>query len=143
MSDFINTIDQLGDDVVLASIIDGSITEFKDNTITYVAENTFENCSNLTMVDLPNVTSVGREAFNGCSSLNVFILRSETICEGDYGMLDNTPITQGTGYIYFPSSLIDTYKNRGYWNAFKDQFRALEDYTVDGTIMGDLDETKI
>lgn len=49
----------------------------------------------------------------------------------------------GTGYIYVPAASVDVYKNVGGWKAYAAQFRALEDYTVDGTITGELDESKI
>lgn len=49
----------------------------------------------------------------------------------------------GTGYIYVPRALVDTYKAATNWSTIADQFRALEDYTVDGTITGELDESKI
>ena len=41
MSEFINTIDVLGDDAVIDSIIDRTITEFKDNTLTTIGQYAF------------------------------------------------------------------------------------------------------
>jgi tRNA A37 threonylcarbamoyladenosine synthetase subunit TsaC/SUA5/YrdC len=52
-------------------------------------------------------------------------------------------IGKGTGYVYVPSALIETYKTATNWSTFANQFRALEDYTVDGTVSGELDESKI
>ena len=69
MADFINTVDVLGDAVVTDSIIDKSITEFKDNNIRAVGTNAFYNCSSLTTVSFPACTSVGSLAFYNCSSL--------------------------------------------------------------------------
>ena len=165
MSEFINTIDLLGDEVVLNSIIDRSITEFKDNLVTLVGNNTFRNCAALTSVVLPNVTSIGNYAFNGCAALtsvdltNVTILgtnacygcaeldtlilrSSSTICliPNSYSLY-GTKIASGTGYIYVPSALKDQYASANYWKSY--QFRALEDYTVDGTTTGELDTSKI
>lgn len=60
-----------------------------------------------------------------------------------YGVANGTPIANGTGYIYVPSALIEQYKVAENWSTYASQFRALEDYTVDGTITGELDETKI
>jgi hypothetical protein len=54
-----------------------------------------------------------------------------------------TPIESGTGYIYVPAALIDSYKTETNWSAFAAQYRALEDYTVDGTVTGEMDESKI
>lgn len=40
-------------------------------------------------------------------------------------------------------ALVDSYKAATNWSTYATQFRALEDYTVDGTITGELDSTKI
>lgn len=68
MSDFINTIDALGDDAVMDSIIDRTITEFKDDQLTTVNSYAFYGCTALETVDLPNVTSVGNYAFDKAGS---------------------------------------------------------------------------
>lgn len=52
-------------------------------------------------------------------------------------------IVSGTGYVYVPSSLIDSYKTATNWSSIADQFRAIEDYTVDGTLTGDMDYDKM
>lgn len=235
MSEFINTIDVLGDDAVIDSIIQRTITEFKDDRVTVlgryafrgcreletidlpnladiwgkyifadctslksvsfpklktwrqttnlfygctklesvslplytqvmnewfrgcsslkdvhmpkatiVGERGFDSCTALKYVDLPMVTSIGRFGFQNATSLVMLILRSEAMCALDnLNALENTPIASGTGYIYVPSALINSYKAASNWSTYAAQFRALEDYTVDGTITGELDETKI
>lgn len=213
MSEFINTIDLLGDDVVIDSIISGSITEFKDDVLTSLGDYAFASCKELLAVELPNVTKPQNCCFEGCTSLkriympkanasnsndikNLFssctsleeiclpalknggfrmcqecsnlrkvdlpsatylhqycfnasgvdtlILRSATLCTiAGSDVFGGTPIAKGTGYIYVPRALVDSYKAATNWSAYATQFRALEDYTVDGTITGELDETKI
>jgi hypothetical protein len=92
---------------------------------------------------LPAATSIGESAFYECSALVTVILRSPTLASGGYGIFSTTPISSGTGYIYVPSALVDSYKAASNWKTYANQFRALEDYTVDGTITGALDPTKI
>jgi hypothetical protein len=83
-------------------------------------------------------------------------LRSETMCTLSntnafnycyhiLGTVNETYNPNGLkdGYIYVPRALVDTYKVATNWVTYADQFRALEDYTVDGTITGELDESKI
>ena len=187
MSEFVNTIDELGEAVAMVKLLDRTLVEFKDNVLTTVGTYAFGNCTALIAVDLPNVTNLGSNAFyscsslasvnlpmvtttgtyafgycsslttidlprvtsfdmmafSGCSSLTALILRSTTMCTlGSYNF-DNTPIKFGTGYIYVPSSLVSSYKSATNWSTYASQFRALENYTVDGTITGALDETKI
>ena len=76
--------------------------------------------------------------FSGAKAGKIsLILDSETLCTNP-GSGFNVP-----AYIYVPRALVEDYKVATNWSAYADQFRALEDYTVDGTISGDLDETKI
>ena len=64
-------------------------------------------------------------------------------------MLYSSLIHLGTGYIYVPKALLSDddatkdYRRATNWSTYADQFRALEDYTVDGTITGELDPSKI
>ena len=88
--------------------------------------------------------SIGGGAFRECINLKSLILRSETQTElSSTNAFTSTPIASGTGYIYVPKSLVDSYKSATNWSVYANQFRALEDYTVDGTITGELDESKI
>lgn len=111
----------------------------------------FYNCISITKIDLPSVVSIGdtwnNYVFYGCKNLTAVILRSTTMVtalgDNNQQMFYDTPIANGTGYIYVPAALIDTYKADTVWSAYASQFRALEDYTIDGTITGELDESKI
>lgn len=129
MSDFINTIDLLGDSVVFASLVDRSITEIKDNVVTNISEFTFYRCLDLTIVDFPQVTVIGAYAFNGCTRLNTVILRSPTVTTlSNTNAFTNTPLASGAGYIYVPSVLVNTYKSATNWSTYASKFRAIEDY---------------
>jgi hypothetical protein len=112
----------------------------------------FAECENLEKVDLPSVTSfIGTDGsyntsiFMYCTSLTAIILRSETKCSvaPNCAYFDSTPIINGTGYIYVPAALVSDYIADENWSYYGVQFRALEDYTVDGTITGELDENKV
>jgi hypothetical protein len=142
----------------LASVIFPSATS--------VGDSAFSKCSILSSVELPSATSIGGYAFNNCyvlatldlpvvasigsrafysSKLSTLVLRkSDAICTlASDSAFYSTPVRTGTGYIYVPSALIETYKTASNWSAYAAKFRALEDYTVDGTITGDLDPNKI
>lgn len=198
MSEFINTIDVLGDDAVIDSIIQRTITEFKDNRVNKIGDHAFYGCSALTEVDIPNATTIEMESFRGCTSLTTLDLPNVRTIKNSfrgcsalevadfrklstvstYGFYDctalkalvlrnteqyatmehfyalkNTPIAGGTGFVYVPQAMVDGYKNGNFpaapapnatnWTTYADQIRVLEDYTVDGTITGELDLTKI
>lgn len=111
--------------------------------VTRVDDSGFWGCSNLTIVDLPACVQIGPQAFFQSPKFVTLILRSNTVC-----VLQNvnaftagwdggwTGIKRGDGYIYVPRSLVDSYKAASNWSTYADQFRALEDYTVDGTTTG-------
>lgn len=97
----------------------------------------------LEKVDLPSCTWIGSASLV-MSTLETLILRSNTVCSlNNVNAFNTTKIKAGTGYIYVPSALVDEYKVATNWSTYATQFRALEDYTVDGTVTGELDETKI
>lgn len=193
MSEFVNTIDILGDLNVYYQIFNKTIAEFKDDKLTTVGEYAFYSCASLTEVDLPNCTNLYMRSFNYCTNLKkvnipsvttidseaffmckaleiidfpscsiiaassfgncqklkaVVLRKSDVVCQlYSINAFADTPIANGTGYIYVPSALLSDddaskdYRRATNWTTF--QFRALEDYTVDGTITGSLDESKI
>ena len=69
MSEFMNTIDLLGDEATAKALIERTITEFNDNICESVGVYAFYECKALTSVDLPNATSIGHYAFYNCSAL--------------------------------------------------------------------------
>ena len=146
MADFINTSDVVGAIVLEDSIVDRSVTEFRDNKVTYIGQYAFCGCDALTTVDIPMVTSIDDYAFWKCTNLSVLILRNTagvvSIYEYSYALY-STAIASGNGYIYVPAALVDSYKVTSRWQNYANQFRALESYTVDGTITGALDTSKI
>lgn len=90
----------------------------------------FNGCTKLKKVDLPVCTAItGGQNFNNCSSLETLILRSTTMCTlSKTNDFTNSGIANGTGYIYVPSALVDSYKSATNWSTYAEQFRAIEDY---------------
>ena len=119
-------------------------TTAKFQNVTSVGNVAFGYCYGLTTADFPNATIINPYTFDHCLTLTKLILRKNTVCTlSNITALTNTPIASGTGYIYVPSALIDEYKAATNWVTYAAQFRALEDYTVDGTTTGELDESKV
>lgn len=112
-------------------------------SVTDVGTGAFSSCTGIVKADFPVATKLGRSCFQYCSAMKSLILRADSVASISSGSLNGTPIASGTGYIYVPSALIDSYKTASNWSTYAAQFRALEDYTVDGTITGELDESKI
>lgn len=137
MAEFINTADIIGDEEMCDQIIMRTVTEYKENRISKVGQYAFYGCTALTVVDVPNVTSIEANSFYGCSALTALILRSATVCTmANTNALTNSAIASGTGYIYVPRSLVDSYKSQTNFSTYAEQNRAIEDYTNDGTVTG-------
>lgn len=98
----------------------------------------------LTKLDFPKATSIRSYAFRKCAALTAIALRSSSVATlSNANAFTGTPVASGTGFVYVPAALVDSYKAAANWSTYVAQFRALEDYTVDGTTTGELDESKI
>lgn len=138
---------------------------------TIIATSAFRECSALHTVNIPEAKTIGASAIYGSRKILTLELPKVETLEG-YALqqnnvtalilrggsiptmvsataLSNSAISKKTGYIYVPKALLsDTDSAKDYrlatnWSTYATQFRALEDYTVDGTITGELDESKI
>jgi hypothetical protein len=118
----------------------------------------FRNCEKLKIVDISMFNSSSsnkaRNVFENCYSLKAAIIRNfgssyviDTYTFNNcYHILGTTNATYNPeglqdGYIYVPRAMIETLQSATNWSAL--QYRALEDYTKDGTTTGELDLAKM
>lgn len=99
--------------------------------VTVVNSNAFYNCSSLEKIELVSATSIIAGAFQNCTSLATVVLGNSFCSLGNVSAFANTPIANGTGYIYVPESLIVTYQSATNWSTYAEKFRAIEDYEVE------------
>lgn len=94
-----------------------------------VGTSAFSQCRLLTKIFLPNVTEIKSQAFRYCDSLEAIVLnKSDTVATLGSNAFVYSGIAAGTGYIYVPSALVDSYKAATNWSTYADQIRAIEDY---------------
>ena len=124
MSDFVNTIDLLGDELALSKMVEKTINEFNDDVITVVGDYSFRSCTSLTSVNLPNVTSIGIEAFRYCSALtSVYLpatpptIRSTT----SFGYINNACV------FYIPTGSLSAYQSATNWSTLTGQYSFVEE----------------
>lgn len=110
----------------------------------------FYRCTSLRVLHVPAYRDIPANICYGCSALKVFALNHGWSDTGPAalatGALQGTPIADGNGYVLVPRDLVSRYETYTNWSALKAagaQFLAVEDYTVDGTVTGDLDAEKI
>ena len=119
-----------GPGYIYLKMIDRSISgAYTNEIVESIGDNAFRGCYKLITVNLSAATSIGDSAFMSCSALTTLILRSETIAIlRSTNAFFGTPIKSGTGYIYVPAALVDTYKAATNWSTYANQIRAIEDY---------------
>lgn len=116
---------------------------YRNDRLESLREYVFAGSSSLTSADFANVIYIDQHAFACCYELNVLVLRTTAghcLLGTDVGTtFEETKIRYGQGIILVPRDLIDAYQANDFWDEFADYFRALEDFTVDGTVGGEID----
>lgn len=99
-------------------------------SVTSVGVQAFQNCTSLKKADFSVLTNISIWAFNVCRALEALIIRTNSVCAlaGTNAFANNSGIASGTGYVYVPSALVDSYKAATNWSTYANQIRAIEDY---------------
>lgn len=105
-----------------------SLEEINLPAVTRMNTYAFQNCTALKKIDLGSVTRLSYYNFQSCSALEALIIRTNSVPTLESSNFNNSGIASGTGYIYVPSDLVDSYKAATNWSAVASQIRAIEDY---------------
>ena len=82
--------------------------------------------SSIKKIDTSSLKTIGN--FTGASNLETLILRSTTICTlTSANGFSDTKIAAGTGYIYVPDNLVDSYKTATNWVTFANQIKPISE----------------
>lgn len=94
--------------------------------ITTLPADAFRN-STVRIADFAAVTNINRTAFTDCTSLETLIIRTPSVCViSDISVaLRGSKIAAGTGYIYVPDNLVDSYKTATNWVALANQIKPI------------------
>lgn len=111
----------------------------------------FRRCSNIKRADLPKLAVKTSYLFSECPALKALVVRSETVMDTGgctFGSsFHDTPILNGKGVVFVARALVDTYRNHGTFGAAENGvspvYQAVEDYTVDGTLTGDMEWDRV
>ena len=92
--------------------------------LTTIPADAFRN-SETARLDLGAATSIARTSFTDAKKLETLIIRTASVCTISEASvaLRGTKIAAGTGYIYVPDDLVDSYKAATNWVAFANQIK--------------------
>lgn len=121
--------------------------------VTTLGQQGFNSCTNLKRIELPKLTNIVQgDNLTYCYALEyvdfgfaskipswcvandkmlttLILRKNDSICAlSATNALSATPIEKGTGYVYVPRALVDTYKAATNWTTYANQIRAIEDY---------------
>ena len=108
----------------LDDVLDGSATAFASDATT-IREYVCYYYMDLKTVKLNNATYIGSCAF-GNSGLTTLTISTNQVCTlASTTALDGTPIANGYGHIYVPSSLVASYKTDSNWSVYANYISAI------------------
>ena len=88
----------------------------------------FQSCTSLTTIDLPKCTSIENMAFYKCTSLTAIILsNNQVVTLGGTNAFYDSSIKNGTGYVYVPDNLVDSYKTATNWSTCANQIKPISE----------------
>ena len=89
-------------------------------------------CPKLTTADFGSLKTISAYSFYNDTLLTKLIIRSETLCSlANTNAFTGTPIASGTGYIFVPDALLNTYRGATNWSTFSEQIVPLSTYSDD------------
>lgn len=85
--------------------------------------------SSVQKIDTSSVTSIAAYALGNARQLDTLILRNSSVCTlaNSTNTFTNTKIAAGTGYIYVPDNLVDSYKTATNWVTFANQIKPISE----------------
>lgn len=97
---------------------------------TYINVATFMYCRGVTRVVCNGaMTYISSQAFSSCENLVEFIMPNITRVPtlSNTNAFTNTPISKGTGYIYVPDDLVESFKTASNWSTYASQIKGISE----------------
>lgn len=106
-----------------------NLTSVTLGAFTQIESYVFYGTTRLTSLELRgNITSIASAAFSN-SGIKTLIFRNSTSVPTlqNVNAFNSTPIASGTGYIYVPDALVDTWKAATNWSTYAAQIKPLSE----------------
>lgn len=90
---------------------------------------TFHGCVYLQKAYIPNISSIKAYAFYDCLALKSIVLTSEVLVTlTASSAFTGSGIAEGTGYIYVPDHLVESYKTATNWSQYASQIKGISEF---------------
>lgn len=105
-----------------------SLEEVEFPKATYIGAYAFYQDKALKILRVPNAKEFGISALNGCTGLTALVIeQAEKICTLSSNVFANSSVASGTGFIYVPDDMVDSYKAHTNWSAYASQIKPLSE----------------
>ena len=98
--------------------------------VTVISGALFTNCTSLTETTcLGDITTMGSGDFQNCTNFEKFVLPNVSSVPKLIGTTEfsGTKIAKGTGYIYVPDTLVDSFKTASGWSNYASQIKGISE----------------
>lgn len=103
------------------------LTEIELPKCKFIAGQSFNSCGKLEKVVAPMCEQIGGHALTA-SKLSCLVLGGDKVCVlGNAAAIETTPMKNGTGFIYVPDNLVDSYKAAKNWSTYASQIKPLSE----------------
>ncbi len=100
------------------------------NSLKKIITDVFRSLTALKIVYIPNVESISGAPFADCTGLEaVVITQTNTVATlATTNVFVRSGIANGTGFIYVPDNLVESYKSATNWSTYASQIKPLSEY---------------
>ena len=99
------------------------------NSLKKITTDVVRSLTALKIVYIPNIESIAGAPFADCTGLEAIIIsQTNTVATlATTNVFVRSAIATGTGYVYVPDSLVDSYKAATNWSTFANQIKGLSE----------------
>lgn len=118
-----------------SELISLDVSNFNTSNVTDMSS-MFQGCNKLAALDLSSFDTSNikdtNSMFQYCNVLEKLIINNNKIFKLlSSNAFTGTPIKNGTGYVYVPDDMVDTYKAATNWSAIADQIKPISEMSTE------------
>lgn len=107
---------------------DSILEEFYAPNLTTTSSSVFGLCDLLTYAHIGKTKTIISSLFSGCSKLKTLIITNTSVTAvANINAFSNSGIANGTGYIYVPDDLVESYKVATNWSTYAEQIKPISE----------------